>query len=255
MEKMRDFLRDHGMVCAVALCACAAVVTGVWAVRTIQKELDRTVPPTVEEPKNQVEQPPLQPELKWEESSEWDAGMGVAGKAEGIPEKQPSSGAQSSSESSSGESSSTGSGKEPSVSNEPAAVPNTLYAPPVSGSVVQAFSGDELVYNETLADWRTHNGVDYACATGSTVTAPTAGTVATVSNGGNWGGVLELTDADGRTWHLCGVEASVKAGDTVTCGQEVGKASGISCEAAVGSHVHLEVMKDGKYQNPAEIIR
>lgn len=254
MEKMRNFLRDHGMVCAVALCAFAAVVTGVWAVRTIQKELDRTVPPAVEEPKNQVEQPPLQPELKWEEN-EWNTGMGVAGKAEGIPEKQSSSGAQSPSASSSGESSSTESGKEPSVSSGPAGAASTLYGPPVPGSVVQAFSGDELVYNETLADWRTHNGVDYACAAGNVVNAPVAGTVAAVNNGGNWGGVVELTDAAGRTWRLCGVTASVQVGDTLTCGQEIGKASGVTCEAAVGSHVHLEVMQDGKYQNPAELIR
>ena len=28
------------------------------------------------------------------------------------------------------------------------------------GRVLNAFSGDELVYNKTLGDWRTHNGID-----------------------------------------------------------------------------------------------
>ena len=35
---------------------------------------------------------------------------------------------------------------------------------PFSGRVLNAYSGDELVYSKTLGDWRTHNGVDYACA-------------------------------------------------------------------------------------------
>ena len=31
---------------------------------------------------------------------------------------------------------------------------------------MQAFSGDELVFNDTMKDWRTHNGMDLAGAAG-----------------------------------------------------------------------------------------
>ncbi len=42
----------------------------------------------------------------------------------------------------------------------------------VSGRVLNAHSGDELVLQQTLGrDSRTHNGVDYACAEGSAVSA------------------------------------------------------------------------------------
>ena len=35
-----------------------------------------------------------------------------------------------------------------------------LIVSPLSGQVVEAFSVDQLVYSETLGDWRTHDGVD-----------------------------------------------------------------------------------------------
>lgn len=41
-----------------------------------------------------------------------------------------------------------------------------------NGKVSQAFSGNTLVYNPTLGDWRTHNGTDY---TAEQVTAVAAG--------------------------------------------------------------------------------
>ena len=45
---------------------------------------------------------------------------------------------------------------------------------------MNAYSGDELVYSSTLGDWRTHNGVDYACAQDAQVCAPAAGKVTAV---------------------------------------------------------------------------
>ena len=38
---------------------------------------------------------------------------------------------------------------------------------PVSGAAITPFSGDMLVKNETLGDWRTHNGIDISAATGT----------------------------------------------------------------------------------------
>ena len=49
---------------------------------------------------------------------------------------------------------------------------DSAYTRPVSGQVLAVWSGDELVYNETLGDWRTHNGTDYACKEGEDVLSP-----------------------------------------------------------------------------------
>ena len=253
MESMRNFLRDHGMVCVLVLCGCAAVATGAWAVNTIRRE---TVPtPPAAQPDRQEQTLPRQPEpqLTWEDN-EWNTGFNVAGRVEHVPENRSGKGSQPGSGSSSGASSAGKPGSDSGKADASADAAAALYGPPVSGSEVQPFSGDELVYNETLADWRTHNGVDYACAIGAAVQAPAAGTVTRVEDGGNWGGVLELTEASGRIWRLCGVAADCKTGDAVTCGQPVGRAAGIACEAAVGTHIHLEVEQDGVYQDPAQLF-
>ena len=51
---------------------------------------------------------------------------------------------------------------------------------PLEGEVVTAFSMEELVYNATLGDWRTHDGVDIAAEAGTSVLAASSGTVISV---------------------------------------------------------------------------
>ena len=51
--------------------------------------------------------------------------------------------------------------EEPVVAEEPLTVVS-----PLEGDVVAAFSMDQLLYNETLEDWRTHDGMDIAAAEG-----------------------------------------------------------------------------------------
>lgn len=125
---------------------------------------------------------------------------------------------------------------------------------PVSGAAITPFSGDMLVKNETLGDWRTHNGVDYACAEGSAVSAPCSGKVTETGTDGRWSSVVTLEDASGRLWRVCGVNSpAVKPGDTVTAGQKLGTVGTISCECAEEAHIHLEVLQNGQYLDPAKI--
>ena len=125
---------------------------------------------------------------------------------------------------------------------------------PFSGRVLNAYSGDELVYSKTLGDWRTHNGVDYACAEGSEVSAPCSGKVTETGTDGRWSSVVTLEDASGRLWRVCGVNSpAVKPGDTVTAGQKLGTVGTISCECAEEAHIHLEVLQNGQYLDPAKI--
>ncbi len=123
---------------------------------------------------------------------------------------------------------------------------------PVSGAMLQAFSGDELVYNETLGDWRTHNGADYAADLGEAVIAPVAGEIIAVTTDGNWGGVVELQAQDGAVWRFCGVENStLQVGDTVGISDILGYIGIVSAESAATPHLHLEVLVAGVYQDPA----
>ena len=53
---------------------------------------------------------------------------------------------------------------------------------------------------------------------------------------------------------MAGVNSpAVKPGDTVTVGQKLGTVGTISCECAEEAHIHLEVLQNGQYLDPAKI--
>ena len=135
----------------------------------------------------------------------------------------------------------------PAADAPPAARPGIWDAKPQA-----AFSGNELVYSETLGDWRTHNGIDYAAREGEAVPSPVDGSVVLAGADGSWGPVVAVKDSAGRVWRLCGVASpKVKEGDTVSAGQVLGTVGSVSCECAEESHLHLEVKQGDSYLDPA----
>ena len=121
---------------------------------------------------------------------------------------------------------------------------------------MQGFSGDNLVYNATLRDWRTHNGVDIAGHKNAGVHAPADGTVTdVVEDDGVWGAVIEVTCADGRAVRLCGVtEPKVKTGDAVRRGQTLALLGEVPCERSLGDHLHVEVLTEDAYTDPQALF-
>lgn len=255
MNKIRDFLRDKAFLLVLLACLAGAAVISVWAIRTVRDRLSQDLNGMTGEDIAGVEEyPGLNNELEGDGQWQLEPGVGVAGNAEGVPQATPAAPVQSSVSQSGAGSLSESANAEP-EQDEPAAAQAPSYSSPVSGSPVQAFSGDELVYNQTLGDWRTHNGTDFACSAGEDVFAPAGGKVTEVTKDGNWGGVVTIAAADGSLWRVCGVsDATVRAGDTVTTGQQLGRAGTVGCESLLGSHIHLEIEKDGRYLDPAEYL-
>ena len=263
MEQIKKFLRGKGFALVLAACLMAAAAAGVWAVRTVrdelQKNLDSLNPPNT----TQQTEPETEPDWNdWnaEEDPAWQQPVTDAANSMANVPQAASSSAQSGSSASSGAVSGSGSVREPSAlqgaSSPASSAAQPASAPSAPGRVLNAYSGDELVYNKTLGDWRTHNGVDYACTQGSAVAAPTSGKVTYAGPDGNWGTVVEIADSEGRSWRLCGVASpSVKVGDTVEAGQKLGTAGGVSCECAEESHIHLEVKQGETYLDPAKLFQ
>ena len=250
MEQIKKFLRSRGFALALLACLVAAAAAGVWAVRTVRDELkksydDLTAPQEEPAPEPQLTLDPQEDDV-WQQPV-----TDVAESSANVP--KPASSA-----SSSGAQSGSGLVHEPSALQGASSPASSSAAPastqPVSGRVLNAYSGDELVYSSTLGDWRTHNGVDYACAEGSAVSAPCSGKVTETGTDGRWSSVVTLEDASGRLWRVCGVNSpAVKPGDTVTAGQKLGTVGTISCECAEEAHIHLEVLQNGQYLDPAKI--
>ena len=132
-----------------------------------------------------------------------------------------------------------------------------LIVNPLEGEVVAAFSMDALVYNPTLEDWRTHNGVDIAASAGDSVLAASSGTVLSVEDDPLMGTTVVIEHAGGyqTTYANLQSETSVEAGDTVSAGQIIGAVGDTAAaEAAQGPHLHFSVTKDGEPMDPQEYL-
>ncbi len=138
-----------------------------------------------------------------------------------------------------------------------ATAPNLLVWP-LRGAVVSAFSVDELLYDETMGDWRTHAGVDLAAEAGTQVMAASAGTVSAVENDPLMGTTVMIDHAGGYRTTYANLQAvpTVKVGDAVSAGQIIGAVGNTAiAEASVASHLHFAVEKDGDAVDPQTFLK
>ena len=93
-----------------------------------------------------------------------------------------------------------------------------LIVEPLRGEVLTAFSMEELVYNQTLGDWRTHDGVDIAADSGAAVLAACGGTVQAVTEDPLLGTTVVLAHDDGyqTTYANLQPHPDVAAGEEVS---------------------------------------
>lgn len=101
---------------------------------------------------------------------------------------------------------------------------------------------------------RFHEGVDIKAREGADIVAPAAGRVVhAIRNYQSYGNFLEIDHGDGlvtRYTHLQSIE--VKDGDRVIAGQLIARVG--STGRSTGPHLHLQVMRNGKSINPAEVF-
>lgn len=128
---------------------------------------------------------------------------------------------------------------------------------PVAGETVAVFSVDQLVYDETLGDWRTHDGVDFQAAAGSAVSSAAAGTVLSVEEDDRMGTTVTIQHEGGyvTTYASLHPEVTVQAGDAVSAGTVIGCVGATAlAEMSLGEHVHFSVTKDGEMVDPLEFL-
>ncbi len=127
---------------------------------------------------------------------------------------------------------------------------------PVQGKIITEFTKDNLIYSKTLDEWRSHPGIDIAAKVGEKVKAPLDGRVKEISEDALWGKVVILDHGNGLITKFANLGDSsmiskglnVKRGDYIAT---VGKSADI--EMLMETHLHFEVIKDGKLVDPRSI--
>jgi murein DD-endopeptidase MepM/ murein hydrolase activator NlpD len=128
---------------------------------------------------------------------------------------------------------------------------------PLTGEVVTAFSMDTLVFNETLEDWRIHDGIDISAPEGTPVLSACAGTVLSVENDALMGTTVTVSHPDGYETTYANLKEGppVAAGDKVSGGEVIGTVGTTAAvEAAQPPHLHFSVKQNGKVTNPHDFL-
>ncbi len=259
---MSSFLLGKGMYVALAVCLAAAG-TAAWVTINNSLSTDPFEPaPQLEQPQENIEEPlsslevPESPaEAENTPVEQKQSNISKDSSTENVPSGKPS--VSSSSSSSSRDTAASASVSEPSPPVEQSQ--KLSFTLPMNSAVLAPFSGDKLVENTTLKEWRTHNGLDLKAEKGDTVKAACDGKISAISFDPLWGTTVEvITHQNGKDYILtyCGLneELPIKLNDSISMGDKLGTIDSIPCEAAVGPHLHFTVQENNKYIDPFSLL-
>lgn len=131
------------------------------------------------------------------------------------------------------------------------------YVWPVQGGIEMPYAVETLLYDSTMADWRTHSGIDIACDNGTQVMAAAGGTVVSVTEDELYGTTVEIDHANGvhSIYSNLADQPPVGEGDMVTMGQVIGSVGGTAlAETNMVPHLHFAMELDGAPTNPIEYL-
>ena len=131
------------------------------------------------------------------------------------------------------------------------------YRMPLSGKIQKEFSTDELLWDETMQDWRTHSGVDIEADYGAEVDTSAPGIVVDVSESEKYGVCVKIQHQDGIITIYKNLDkAVVKKDDNLDEGQMIGTVGNKGeFEISQKPHLHFEVVSEEKYINPLDLIK
>lgn len=127
---------------------------------------------------------------------------------------------------------------------------------PLDGEILRTFDAQNGIYWQALGTWQTHTALDIAGEPGDEIKACMDGIVTNVSRDSLWGLSITIAHDSGRETRYAGLESSaVQENARITRGQTIGTLQkGIPCEAELPTHLHLEMRRNGKMQDPEAIL-
>jgi len=138
----------------------------------------------------------------------------------------------------------------------PASTP-ALFVWPVNGPVEAPYAMTWLRYDNTMADWRTHDGLDIAAALGEHVLAVSGGTVQSVYTDDLYGVTVVIDHGDGLVSRYANLAETptVYAGSVVSAGEVIGAVGDTAlCETGEVTHLHLSMSLGGESVDPGDYL-
>ncbi len=124
---------------------------------------------------------------------------------------------------------------------------------PVLGKICMDYGKDSLVYSKTLEQWTTHCGIDIAASIGTPVKSVKSGTVTEIANHSGLGIMITIDHGDGLITRYANLQNNnmVEEGQKVKQGKVI-SGVGNTAEFEIGDvpHLHFEVIKNGKHEDP-----
>ena len=127
-------------------------------------------------------------------------------------------------------------------------------ATPLVGVVIKEYSMDNLVYFETIEEWRVHRGIDIAPEKSLNVYSAYKGRVAQI-NVDTLMGIAIINDpgVSVKNVYSCLAISNLKEGDYVDKGEQIGKIGQcVGIEMSEGPHLHFEIIINDEPVNPLD---
>lgn len=128
---------------------------------------------------------------------------------------------------------------------------------PLGTDILRDYAPDRPMYSATMGDWRTHNGIDFQGADGDQIKAISYGTVSKIYDDVLLGTVVEIDHGNGVIARYCGLNKDtleVKPASTVEAGALIGFLGKVPFEKTDISHLHFEIIYNGKNVDPLELM-
>lgn len=128
---------------------------------------------------------------------------------------------------------------------------------PVEGEIQREYSMTSLQYDQTMSDWRTHDGMDITAELGTKVKAFRSGTVLSVYSDDLYGTTVVIDHGSGLVIRYANLEQvpTVYEGDQVAAGDVIGSVGDTAkCESSQESHLHLSAELNGESVSPLDYL-
>lgn len=136
-------------------------------------------------------------------------------------------------------------------------VAESEYLWPVSGEIDREHSPQRLMYDETMGDWRTHEGVDILAPAGSTVTASRGGIVESVVQDDLYGTTVTVDHGDGTkaVYSNLAELTAVTVSESILPGYIIGAVGDTAlCEVSQDEHLHFALTVNGESVDPLSYL-